>query len=130
MNDPITQLIILGAISVFLILKLRSVLGTRTGFEPTVIEGGAAGPARRDDTDAHLDITDHVELDSAAGQALLAMKDAEPSFNLDEFMNGARQAYGLFKPRRIGALVQSSCICRWLAHNWNDDHSLFGRSLF
>lgn len=95
MNGPIIQLLVLAGIAVFLILRLRSVLGTREGFEKPpvpqqprqapdleVIEGG---PDR--------DITDHVEDGSANAQALAAMKKAEPSFNVSEFLSGARGAY-------------------------------------
>lgn len=96
MNSPLLQLLVLAGIAVFLILRLRSVLGTRDGFEspreaqPTprqrpdleVIEGG---PDR--------DIIDHVEEGSAAAHALAAMKKAEPSFNVGEFLQGARGAY-------------------------------------
>ncbi len=47
-----------------------------------VIEGG---PDR--------DITDHVAEDSAAAAALTAMKKTDPSFNVTEFLQGARGAY-------------------------------------
>ena len=33
MSNPLLQLLVLGAIAVFLILRLRGVLGTRDGFE-------------------------------------------------------------------------------------------------
>ena len=33
MNDAMIQLLVLAGIAVFLVLKLRSVLGTRTGTE-------------------------------------------------------------------------------------------------
>ncbi len=33
MNSPVLQLLVLAAIAIFLILRLRSVLGTREGFE-------------------------------------------------------------------------------------------------
>ena len=33
MNNSIIQLVVLGAIAIFLIIKLRSVLGSRDGFE-------------------------------------------------------------------------------------------------
>jgi predicted lipid-binding transport protein (Tim44 family) len=98
MNSSLIQLLVLAGIAVFLILKLKSVLGTREGFEkpdaptdtptPTarkgfeVIEGG---PDR--------DIIDHVPDGSAAAKALAAMKSAEPSFNVGEFLGGARGAY-------------------------------------
>ena len=98
MNSSLLQLLVLAGIAVFLILKLRSVLGTRDGFEKPpvpldqvrpranrnfeVIEGG---PDR--------DITDHVPDGSDAARALAQMKQAEPSFSLSEFLKGARGAY-------------------------------------
>ena len=98
MNSPILQLLVLAAIAVFLILRLRSVLGTRDGFEappePRVTErkGG-----RRDfeviEGGPDLDITDHAEEGSDAAKALAAMKKAEPSFNVAQFLQGARGAY-------------------------------------
>ena len=41
MNSPILQLLVLAGIAVFLILRLRNVLGTREGFEkPPVPRSG------------------------------------------------------------------------------------------
>nr|MCW1955765.1 Tim44 domain-containing protein [Roseobacter sp.] len=41
MNLPILQLLVLAGIAIFLILRLRSVLGTRDGFEaPNVPPAG------------------------------------------------------------------------------------------
>lgn len=95
MNAPLLQLLVLAGIAIFLILRLRSVLGTREGFEKperplpprarpdlTVVEGG---PDR--------DITDHVDEDSNAAKALAEMKKIEPSFSVGEFLSGARGAY-------------------------------------
>jgi len=96
MNGPIIQLLVLAGIAVFLILRLKNVLGTRDGYEAPreeatpqnttpdfeVIEGGL-----------DLDIADHVDIDSSAGQALLAMKGIEPDFSVTDFLGGARQAY-------------------------------------
>lgn len=99
MNSPIFQLIVLAGIAVFLIMRLRSVLGTREGFEKQpeaapveksrgpkrdfeVIEGG---PDR--------DIIDNVPQDSPAALALAEMKRAEPTFRVHEFLIGARAAY-------------------------------------
>ena len=76
MNASLIQLLVLAAIAIFLILKLRSVLGTREGFEKPpapladtrprakfeVIEGG---PDR--------DISDNTS-DPATSSALAAMK--------------------------------------------------------
>ena len=99
MSDPMFQLAILGAIALFVILRLRSVLGTRTGFEPTKII--TPDPAKKSakpnleviEGTVDRDIADHVPLDSPSGKALSQMKKAEPSFSVTEFIGGARQAY-------------------------------------
>lgn len=100
MNSAIIQLIVLAAVAVFLILRLRSVLGTRDGFErpavPVAPAGGerpmprlvAAAPGAPDD-----DITDHVAEGSPQAQALAAMKRVEPAFSVGDFLRGARGAY-------------------------------------
>lgn len=98
MNSPLIQLLVLAGIAIFLILRLKNVLGTREGFERSetpktldesprrtefeVIEGG---PDR--------DVVDHVDEDTAAAKALFAMKDVEPSFGVSDFLQGARGAY-------------------------------------
>ena len=98
MSNAVIQLIVLAGIAIFLILRLKNVLGTRDGYEEPlqpverpetvarrsfdVIEGG---PDR--------DITDHVAEGSAAALALAGMKSAEPSFSVNTFLQGARGAY-------------------------------------
>lgn len=99
MGSQMIQIVILAGIALFLILRLRNVLGTREGFEKPreipeaastrqerafeVIEGG--GPDR--------DIADFVDVDSEAGQALAAMKRTDPEFSVIDFSHGARAAY-------------------------------------
>ncbi len=99
MSSAVIQLLVLAGIAIFLILRLRNVLGTREGFEkPTlplpapdvtrarrgfeVIEGG---PDR--------DITDHAPEGSETARTLAAMKAIEPAFSVSEFLQGARGAY-------------------------------------
>jgi predicted lipid-binding transport protein (Tim44 family) len=97
MNSPMIQLLVLAGIAVFLIIRLKNVLGTREGFEKPplsqapeakkkpefeVIEGGP-----------DHDITDHVDADSPQAADLAAMKRIEPSFSVSEFVQGARGAY-------------------------------------
>ncbi len=98
MNSPLLQLLVLAGIAVFLILRLRNVLGTRDGYEapreasestargrgPTleVIEGG---PDR--------DVLDHAEEGSNAATALMKMKTADAQFGVGDFLQGARGAY-------------------------------------
>ncbi len=99
MNSPMIQLLVLAGIAVFLILKLRSVLGTREGFEkPQVTNTDDNSRRRRDDFEVieggpDPDITDHAEEGSDTAIALAAMKRVDPSFNVTEFMGGARGAY-------------------------------------
>lgn len=97
MSNALIQLIVLAAIAIFLILRLRNVLGTRDGFEPDqtqttqpnrkfeVIDGSAQ--------EVDHDILDHVEEGSAAASSLIAMKQVEPGFNVREFLGGAKSAY-------------------------------------
>jgi predicted lipid-binding transport protein (Tim44 family) len=97
MNMQLIQLLALAGIAVYLIFKLRGVLGTRDGHEgaradlvkpvntrPTfeVIEGGP-----------DEDITDHAAEGSEAANALLGMKLAEPSFAVTDFLQGSKGAY-------------------------------------
>ena len=97
MNSAVIQLLVLAGIAIFLILRLRNVLGTRDGFE----KPPAAAPARNKNPNgfevieggADRDITDHVPEDSNHARALNAMKAAEPDFSVSEFLNGARGAY-------------------------------------
>ncbi|GGM07983.1 Tim44/TimA family putative adaptor protein [Pseudooceanicola nanhaiensis] len=98
MNSPILQLLVLAGIAVFLILRLRSVLGTREGFEKPLPPRGEAPVGRPRNFDVieggpDLDITDHVEEGSDAARALAQMKRVEPSFNVGEFLGGAKGAY-------------------------------------
>jgi predicted lipid-binding transport protein (Tim44 family) len=96
MGSSFMQLLVLAGIAIFLILKLRSVLGTRDGFEkppvpsegmrPRLVETPIAG-----ETDP--DITDHVPAGSPSAQALAQIKKIEPGFSVNEFLSGARGAY-------------------------------------
>ena len=100
MSNPTIQLLVLAAIAIFLILRLRNVLGTRDGFEQPqqpeaqqsakrqrfeVIEGRQDGP--------DADIADHAEAGSPTAEALAKMKAVEPSFNVGSFLGGAKSAY-------------------------------------
>jgi predicted lipid-binding transport protein (Tim44 family) len=99
MSSSIIQLLVLAGIAVFLILRLRSVLGTRDGFEdPNAANRTAPNRRSRPDFDVieggpDRDITDHVADGSDAAKALAAMKMAEPGFSVEEFLGGSRQAY-------------------------------------
>lgn len=97
MNSQIIQLLVLAAIAVFLILRLRNVMGTRDGFEPSE-RAEAPTPSARDkftvvEGGPDRDITDHVDEESAAATALGQMKKIEPGFSVTEFLQGSKGAY-------------------------------------
>ena len=96
MNSPIIQLLVLAAIAVFLILRLRGVLGTREGFEKPQVTKPATrrGPALEViEGGPDLDIADHTEEGSDTAKALAEMKRADPAFHVGEFLSGAKGAY-------------------------------------
>ncbi len=98
MNSPIIQLLVLAGIAIFLILRLRGVLGTREGYEKPQVPMDRGPNRKRADLEVieggpDRDITDHVAEDSDDAKALAAMKGADPSFNVGEFLSGARGAY-------------------------------------
>ncbi len=98
MNGSLIQLLVLAGIAIFLILKLRSVLGTRDGFEKPPIPLEDVRPRVRRDFEVieggpDRDITDHVAEGSDAARALAQMKKAEPGFSVGPFLQGARGAY-------------------------------------
>lgn len=100
MGSQMIQIIILAGVALFLILRLRNVLGTREGFEKPrelpdrnasvandrtfdVIEGGGVD----------RDIADIIDPETPAGRALAEMKRVDPEFSVSEFTHGARAAY-------------------------------------
>ncbi len=117
MNSAVIQLLVLAGIALFLILRLKNVLGTREGFEkPPQTNGAATGQAsaRRDfeviEGGVDHDIADHTDIKGSAGKALAKMKKAEPSFGVTEFLSGARGAYEMilmaFENGDLGTLKQ------------------------
>lgn len=97
MNSPLIQLLVLAGIAVFLILRLKSVLGTREGFEKPPVPRQSAKSARPGfeviEGGPDRDIIDHVDENSPQAQTLAAMKRIEPAFSVGEFYQGARGAY-------------------------------------
>ena len=99
MSNPLLQLLVLAGIAIFLILRLRNVLGTRDGFEPTQVDQKPEAQRRRfeviDGTaeEADTDILDHAEAGSPAAMAVASMKRVEPDFSLRDFLNGAKSAH-------------------------------------
>ncbi len=98
MNSSIIQLLVLAGIAIFLFVKLRSVLGTRDGFEKPPLPLDDLRPSARRGFEVieggpDRDVTDHVADGSEAASALTAMKAAEQGFSVGTFLQGARGAY-------------------------------------
>ncbi len=108
------EIIILLVVAGFLFMRLRDVLGTKTGHEnPTEWFGDKrpVGDPVAGDSDAdkvvafpgaenasvfgadHSDIEAVTDLAGNTGQALVAAKEIEPDFNAQRFVEGSRMAY-------------------------------------
>lgn len=96
-SNQTIQLVVLAAIAIFLILRLRGVLGTRDGFEPSQPVEPPIPTSHPDVTEGEVgeddDIADHVDPASPAAKALHAIRDIESDFLVGPFLTGARQAY-------------------------------------
>jgi len=100
MSTQMIELIILFAIAAFVLFRLKSVIGTRSGYEapPDYLKRDpAAQAARADAADEAEDEADEAGLGRAipesARPALAMMREAEPEFSLGGFLDGARGAY-------------------------------------
>lgn len=103
MPTGVIELIILAAIALFLLFRLRSVLGQKTGLEERQARPAARPEAARpvpappppsaEEDGVDPDSATVAGGDDAAAKALSAMRRAEPGFLPSEFIKGARQAF-------------------------------------
>lgn len=98
MDDSVIQVLVLAAVAVFLILRLKSILGTREGYEKPLID--EEPEVRRTNRSFEVieggpdhDIIDNLPEGSTALEPLSAMKKIEPDFSVTKFLGGARGAY-------------------------------------
>ncbi len=94
------DIVLLAMVAGFIALRLRSVLGRRTGEEPPpqeVLEhgrvaadapAGGAGPGLSE-------AVQKLESDSRMRRALREVRQADPDFDVDRFLEGAKAAYSL-----------------------------------
>jgi predicted lipid-binding transport protein (Tim44 family) len=94
------DIILFAMIAAFLVLRLRSILGRRTGFERQAQPAPAPGPLRGPVIDAKAEAptpstTNRSVPDarSEPGQALASMSRIDPNFTADRFLDGAAQAF-------------------------------------
>lgn len=101
MSQSVLSLLVLAGIAIFLIVRLRNVLGTRDGFEKPRVDPMSADDAettaRRSfeviEGGVDHDISDNVSGNTRASENLAQLKKLEPSFTVTEFLSGARAAY-------------------------------------
>jgi predicted lipid-binding transport protein (Tim44 family) len=94
------DLIVFGMIALFLALRLRSILGRRTGFERPAPQAPVMMRAAQiiDGTATQVPIQPLHPLpdpNSPVGHALLAIKQVESSFDPGQFLMGAESAFRL-----------------------------------
>lgn len=93
--DPI--LLIFVALAAFVIFRLISVLGTRTGHESRPDIEGLQRPQRAQAVELSEDAEQNEEMPkpkkSAISDAGQALQDADPDFDELQFLQGARSAY-------------------------------------
>ena len=93
------DLILFGMIAAFLVLRLRSILGRRTGYErPTAAYQPPASPAApviegRAEPVPPAASRVLPDPNSPAGQTLASMHATDPGFDPAGFLNGAEQAF-------------------------------------
>jgi predicted lipid-binding transport protein (Tim44 family) len=99
MGTQMIELLILFAIAAFVLFRLKSVIGTRTGYEspPDYLNRDNAAKAAHDPLEGEEEAEDDAGLGrpvpDSAKTALAAMREAEPDFSLAVFLDGARGAY-------------------------------------
>ena len=96
MNPMTIEILVLAGIALFLVLRLRNVLGTREGFEKpetNVPKAKRSPDLQVIDGGPDADIIDHVDPDSEMAEKLAIIKRIDPGFSVAEFLGGARSAY-------------------------------------
>ena len=97
MSPAIIEILVLAGIAIFLVLRLKNVLGTREGFEKPPLQDAAPSKNARDfrviDGGEDTDITDKEKKKSPSAEALARMKKVDADFMVNDFLTGARSAY-------------------------------------
>lgn len=95
MGDGLITLLILAGITVFLVLRLKNVLGTKTGLEkkPEPVFGRRDEAKDKPKTVEKPDTAEPAPLTGPHAEAYAAMREREPDFSPTDFANGAKRAY-------------------------------------
>ncbi len=101
------EIIFFAMVAVFIILRLRSVLGRRTGNEPPRTKPFVHGRTQQDEDDNVVSLPDRQRADDSgpepesdlplgtAADGVREIRAMDPTFQPDEFAAGARTAYDM-----------------------------------
>ena len=98
MGNEMVQLLVLAIIALFLVFRLKNLLGTREGFEKSEPKEKEKNTTARKPLEVingglDTDIIDHVKSGSPAIDPLKQMKAVEKNFSVSDFLSGVREAY-------------------------------------
>ena len=88
---PFIDILIFAVIAVLLVLRLRSVLGQKTGYED---QSRGKETAERFEQKP-IPVRPDVQAAANDGHGMDALRRAEPSFSEAQFLDGARAAFGI-----------------------------------
>ena len=88
---PFIDILIFAVIAVLLVLRLRSVLGQKTGYEDQSRGKETAERFEQKPVPSRPDVQDAAN----DGHGMDALRRAEPSFSEAQFLDGARAAFGI-----------------------------------
>jgi len=100
MGGPVTTLIVLALVFVFVALRLWSVLGRRTGHEQPIAKPESVPIVRgialkAPDADRSPSVGQEPAPSANAASGLRAIAAADPQFDVGRFVEGAKAAYGM-----------------------------------
>ena len=93
---PVVDILIFAIIAVFLVLRLRNILGTRDGYEQKNDETGRfyrPTSESLEDKNGPVDNVVPLRSETLSGSGVAAIKKADPSFQDDQFLQGAASAF-------------------------------------
>ena len=95
------DIILVAMVAAFIFLRLRSELGKKTGNEPQPPAAGQRAPGRQDQDPDYSDVAPveaeviDLEENPSLRHAYMDIRRADPSFDVGQFMEGAKAAYGM-----------------------------------
>lgn len=101
MSGDLLQLLVLAALAAVVLFRLKSVIGTRTGSEAppeylrrqSEADQPGSGPVAVPDPVSEPETVRSKNVPDGRDDVMTAITDAEPGFDLDGFLDGARGAY-------------------------------------